>query len=590
MKYIFRLLSLAAVIATCSTSCNKVEDLPYYDKGNEVTLSVNTTTVAPALADSNNNVVSFTWNSPNYATDTSNYKFIVEIDSTGRNFSQKVTKTVMGSLGTSLTGRELNDILLNYGFELGEPYEMDVRVISSYANNNEQYISNTVKLSVTPFNDPSHFSSSETTVSPTLIDADLRALTFSWTPSFPGYTGVITYAIQYDSATKNFATPDEIAVGASIFSKDITNGEINETALNNGVPGGNQAKIEYRLKATTEQGAVSYSNVVSVVINSYLPILRFYLPGSYQGSTGNGNDWDPGTAPELIRDLRPAFLNKMYYMYIYLPAGAQFKITQGRAWDIAYGDAGSGNATTSGGNFSVSAAGIYRISFDRAAQKFDIREGRMGFVGGATGAGWTPPNVFPNYAMGHPSVNLFVGLTDFTADGWKLIDSDSWNDGSGSVAETRSYGSGGASGSTMEINGANFPNITAPGRYRTIWDGRDRDNIKYELSPATEMRLVGDGIDQVGVNDWDPGSSPQMTYLGNGQWSITINLKANKDIKFLAGNAWGAFDYEDNSGQSQALGSPRKIKWEGGDNFKTPATAGSYTIVLDEKNQTVTIN
>ena len=73
-------------------------------------------------------------------------------------------------------------------------------------------------------------------------------------------------------------------------------------------------------------------------------------------------------------------------------------------------------------------------------------------------------------------------------------------------------------------------------------------------------------------------------------WSITLTLVAGKDIKFLAGNAWGAFDYEDNSGGSTATGTPRKIKWEGGDNFKTPATTGSYTITLNEYTQTVTIN
>ena len=110
------------------------------------------------------------------------------------------------------------------------------------------------------------------------------------------------------------------------------------------------------------------------------------------------------------------------------------------------------------------------------------------------------------------------------------------------------------------------------------------------MSDATEMRLVGDGINQAGVNDWDPPTSPQMTYSGNGVWTITIALKADKDIKFLAGNAWGALDYEDNSGQSQATGTPKKIKWEGGNNFKTPTVAGTYTITLDENNQTMTIN
>jgi len=102
------------------------------------------------------------------------------------------------------------------------------------------------------------------------------------------------------------------------------------------------------------------------------------------------------------------------------------------------------------------------------------------------------------------------------------------------------------------------------------------------------MRLVGDGIQ--GVNAWDRGTSPQMTYKGNGVWEITVGLIGGKDIKFLAGNAWGALDYEDNSGGSTAVGTPRKIKWEGGDNFKTPAASGTYTITLDEYSQTMTIS
>ena len=135
--------------------------------------------------------------------------------------------------------------------------------------------------------------------------------------------------------------------------------------------------------------------------------------------------------------------------------------------------------------------------------------------------------------------------------------------------------------------GANLVASTSP-RTRAIWDGSDPQQVKYELSPASEMRLVGDGMNKPGVNDWDPASSPQMTYSGNGVWTITIALKAGKDIKFLAGDAWGAFDYEDN-GAGVGTGT-RNIKWTGGDNFKTPATAGTYTVTLDEHNQTMSIN
>lgn len=596
MKLISKLF-LTAIVATglfsaCSKIDNlkKVEPLPVYLLGVSPVLSTSATTVVPTLADTNRNVVTFSWTNPKYAQDSSLYKYILEIDTTGKNFANEKTKIVTGVTNTSFTGRELNSFLLRLGFKLSVAQSIDVRLISSYGNNNERYMSNVVKVTVTPFADPAILSTEKTTVTLALATAAQPSNTFSWTDAFKGYPDAVTYTLQYDSSGKNFASVKEIAVGAAILAKGLTQGEMNSTALSCGVPGGNTGKIEYRIKAVSAFGATAYSNTVSVTIQSYLPIRRVYLPGGYQAATGNGNNWDPGTAPELIRDLRSAVFNDMYYIYIYLPASAEFKVTVGRSWDVNYGGSG-GNLSAGGANFSVPTAGYYRVSVNINTMKYDIREGRMGFVGGATGANWDPPSVFPNYAMGAAATNLFVGLTNFTAgQGWKLIDNNAWNNGSNAVDETRSYGSTGGSGSTMEVNGANFADITTTQRNRVIWDGRDVNNIKYEMSPALEMRLVGDGMNQAGVNDWDPPTSPQMTYSGNGVWTITIALKANKDIKFLAGNAWGAFDYEDNSGGSQATGVNRSIKWEGGSNFKTPATAGTYTITLNEYTQTMQIN
>ena len=579
MRPIKKYLALLTGLFLFLTACDKVEDLPHYEKGTAVTLTASAASIAPSATDSANNVVTFSWTNPDYATDSSTYKFIVEIDSAGRNFSKETTRIITGGLSTSLTGRELNAIVLNYGFTLGTPYDMEVRVTSSYANNNERYFSNVVKLSVTPYSDPATLTSDKTSVTCALTTASQLSNTFSWSPSFTGYSGNVDYVLQYDSATKNFASPKDIPVGIALTSKKMTEGEMNETALQSGIPGGNSGKVEYRIKATTGQGAISYSNAVAVTIQSYVPILRFYLPGSYQTATGNGTDWTPGDAPELIRDLRSAVFNDLYYTYIWLPAGAKFKITQGRSWDVNYGGTG-GDLSAGGADLGVTTAGVYRVSINRKTMKYDIREGRMGFVGGGTGAGWNPPNVFPAYAMGTPATNLFVGLTNLTTDGWKLIDNDQWNNGSNAVDETRSYGTKSATGNTLEVNGADFNGPAAPGRYRVIWDGRDANNIKYEISPAAEMRVVGDGMQS--VPDWNPGASPQMTYSGSGVWTITIALKAGKSIKFLAGNDWGAFDYED--------AGAGKIKWEGGGDFKTPAAAGIYTITLNENTQTVTIN
>ena len=116
---------------------------------------------------------------------------------------------------------------------------------------------------------------------------------------------------------------------------------------------------------------------------------------------------------------------------------------------------------------------------------------------------------------------------------------------------------------------------------RAIWDGSNTTDLQYSLTPASQMRVVGNGMNIPGVNDWDPPTSPQMTYSGNGVWTATLALKPG-EIKFLSGNAWGAFDYE--------FAGPGKIQWNGGPNFNTPTVAGTYTITLNEHTGSYSIN
>jgi hypothetical protein len=594
MKYLSKIAILFAIVSTTMLACKKVESLPNYANGTAITLSASKTSVTPTLADTTKEVVAFTWTNPNYATASSTYKFVLEIDSTNT-FATSAKKIIIGQLNTSILGRELNAILLNFGYSIGVAKTLYVRAISSYGNNNERYLSNVVNISVTPYNDPAILSTSSTSVTTSLPNANLPSNTFSWTKSFIGYSGNINYTLQYDSATKNFANAKDISVGSNLLSKALTQGEMNETALNSNVPGGNSGKIEYRVKAVTAQGAISYSNTVSVTIQSYIPIIRLYMPGGYQGALGHGTDWSPSNAPELIRDTRSGANNSIYYTYIYLRANDEFKFTEQRDWNPINFGAATSTTGTSGSlgtqNFKVLTSGVYRISIDRTNQKYDIRLGRMGFVGGAVpGNGWSPSTTFSdvNSQMGYVRRNQFIGVNQFNTGGWKMIDNDSWNNGDVNITNNRSYGTPNPSGSALEINGGNMADISTAGRYRVIWDGTDPNSIKYHMNSAAEMRVVGDGINQSGVNDWDPGSSPQMTYNGNGVWQISITLKANKSIKFLAGNAWGAFDYEDD-GAGAGVGE-RKLKWDGGNNFSTPSTAGTYTIILNEKTGIVSIN
>lgn len=571
------MLFMVAAITVFLAACRKMENITTHGEGTAVSLTADKTAVTATPADANTEVIKFSWTSPNYATDTTNYKFILEIDSVGKNFANKFTKEVIANRSIGLTGAEINNIVLNYGFAIGVAHSLEARIVSSYTNNNEQYKSNTVTFSVTPYTDPSTLTADATSVVGTLATADNQAITLSWTPSFTGYTGMITYTLEYDSATKNFANAKTMAVDAGL-SQILKVSQVNAHTMDVGVAGGSIGKIQYRIKATTAQGAVAYSNPVDVTVTTYVPFYNMYLVGSING-------WNINAPLEMVSDRGAGRWGKVFYSYIYLSATDEFKIAETVGdWGSAYGNTGgSGGIYTTGfnqgGNFSVPSAGIYRITLDKNAGMVYVQQKQVGVVGGMQG--WNPST--PNYG-GLLQRDKFIIITNSaTTDEFKFHDGPDWDNST--PAKARYWGKTTAPNELVEPG----DNLVAPGSVRTraVWDGTDPQKLKYELSPANEMRVVGNGIDQAGVNDWDPGSSPQMAYQGNGIWTITLTLKAAKEIKFLAGDAWGAFDYED-AGAGAATGE-RKIKWDGGPNFSTPDAAGTYTITLNEYTGTVTI-
>lgn len=154
MKSIKNLFLLAAGITGLLVACDKADSFPSFGPGTTATLSASSATVAPLPADSNNTALTLSWTYPNHATDSTNIKYTIEIDSTGKNFARASSKVVFGKLSTPFTAKELNSILLSYGYAFNVPVDMDVRLITSYGNNNERLISNVLKIRMTPYKIP----------------------------------------------------------------------------------------------------------------------------------------------------------------------------------------------------------------------------------------------------------------------------------------------------------------------------------------------------------------------------------------------------------------------------------------------------
>ena len=154
MKLINKTLSFFAAATLVFASCEKKEDLKSFAIGTTPVVSAVSTTVAPVVADSNKFSLILNWTDPKYAQDPKLYKFVIEIDSANRNFSKAYTRTVIGKLTDSIIAKEFNAVMIAWGFELNKAYDVDVRVTSSYGNNNEQLRSNILKLRTTPYKIP----------------------------------------------------------------------------------------------------------------------------------------------------------------------------------------------------------------------------------------------------------------------------------------------------------------------------------------------------------------------------------------------------------------------------------------------------
>ncbi|MGE5107872.1 MAG: hypothetical protein ACM3H8_10030, partial [Sphingobacteriales bacterium] len=327
-------------------------------------------------------------------------------------------------------------------------------------------------------------------------------------------------------------------------------------------------KLKWTVKATSGTYSLLANNA-----NSFYVVreIKLFMPGGYQTSQGLGTDWTPSNAPELIHDVRPGAINTLYWTYAYLNAGDEFKITQGASWDINWGFDGSGNLVQNGSNYVAGTSGVYRISIDRVNLKYDIRLGRMGFVGGAIpGNSWTPATTFtdPASQMTYIGRDKFLGFEDFTGgQGWKMIDNDSWDTQKTDIYDNKSYGSTGPSGSNMVVNAGDFPVFATDGFRRVIWDGSNKNNIKYFV--YSDLRIVG------AFQNWDPSSAPSMTYAGNGVWTKTITLPAG-EFKFVSAEGWD-FNYGGSGGVISLNGPNLNV------------AAGTYTITVDERNKTYTI-
>lgn len=424
MKSLLKIFTFVCV-AVAFASCNKVDDLPFYKSGDPGVLSASSLLIAPAVADSNSTALTLNWTLPSHSIDSTAVKYVVEIDSAGRNFSKAFTKTVTGILGTSFLAKELNAILLGFGFAYDKAYDIDMRVISSYANNNEKLASNAIKVNIKTYKVP-----------PKVIPPATKMLFLVGNASAGGWDNPVPAAAQ------KFTTIDSVTYEGTFYMNggkqfvllpvnglwDTKYSVANNTLpgldgggnfgmnLNDNIPGPAKTGL-YKIRVDFQRGIFS---VTPVKLYSLL-----YVPGDYQG-------WNPASAPSLGS---PAS-DGNYETYVNFPAGGsyKFKLTTQPDWNgTAYGDGGAGMLSTSGGDLSVPSAGYYKLNANTTSNTWSAFKTTWGMIGDFNGWSGDVNMVFDagSNAWKGTIVAAADGKFKFRANGgWSLNYGDSGADGS----------------------------------------------------------------------------------------------------------------------------------------------------------------
>ena len=357
MRKIFHYISISTGVVLILAGCEKADTLPYNNLGHPVILTATVNIPAPTVADSNKTALTLNWTFPNYATDSANMKYTVEIDSTGRNFARETTKVITKDLSTSFLAKELNSILISYGYAFNRAVTMDLRVTSSYVNNNERYVSNVVKVKMTPYLVPPKVvpPSSQTLFlvgsataggwgNPVPVPAQqfkkLDSVTYEGTFFLIGGNEYLLLPVNGDWSHK-YAVADKTVAG-------LSNGGNFGADLSDNFPGPANTGT-YKIHVDFQNGKFTVTQVKQYSL--------LYVPGDYQG-------WNPATAPTLGSPNSDG----NYDGYVNIPAGGtyQFKFTTTPDWNNALGDGGGGTLSPTGGNLMFPGAGFYHLQASTA--------------------------------------------------------------------------------------------------------------------------------------------------------------------------------------------------------------------------------
>jgi len=303
-------------------------------------------------------------------------------------------------------------------------------------------------------------------------NANNDAVKFTYSPATFGFDAAVTYVLQIAKGGTSFASASTTEVGLSNISpmeKSFKVVDFNRELLKI-INYGTATPVEVRVKATVAAAAPpTYSNVVTITATAYRDIIKYAFPNALN-IAGNFQGWDPGTAPQIVKQNNGGYNGFEGYI-VFNAASPEFKMVKGDNWGAGdYGSAGAGTLGNGGPNLTIPSGGAgltgyYRVRANTTNLTWGYTKiNTWGIIGAFNGWGSSVPLTF------NASTGVWSITRDMPTGEFKFRANDDWG---------INFGDNNAD-FKPEYDGSNL-NISVAGNYTISLDLSVGGNYAYTL-------------------------------------------------------------------------------------------------------------
>lgn len=394
-------------------------------------------------------------------------------------------------------------------------------------------------------------------------NANLDAITVSWTTPDYGFQAAPTYSVLVDKKGGDFSKAAVISVGSEL-KKVFKASELNAILLSMGVVSGAAGDVDIKVQSLVGSATILTSTINSLKATTYSEKLDLSSPWGVVGdATANG--WNGPDVPMYKSDIANTLV-----AYVTLNDG-QIKFRRYNDWGVNLGSSGSvepdpataGTLALNGKNLGVK-KGTYKITVDTTGLKYKVESYSWGVVGDATTNGWNGPDMPLMYDA---TVDLWRGVLTLNDGQIKFRQNNDWAVNYGSTGSVEPDPIGATGG--LSAGGKNFG--VKKGTYLVTLDLK---KLKYTFKAYVPLGIVGDAT----VNGWN-GPDQKFTYdLSTDKWVLKDVVLKTGQIKFRLNDDWAVNYGSTGSVEPDPIGTSGGLS-AGGKNFGV--TAGTWTFEID---------